>query len=166
MARDGTDYCSRLQVASNAVRHGGSVIWIGTLAASLVYSVDTSSIFPQTRLNALLGSRIPESSLPQRLSQFHSLSIRSLPLLLALLLHSAHTETSIFAKCANLTLLVIDDLSTPILATYPPGFEDDSHRPKSKRTGNTDSTATKRSNVLKELGNKLAALAVKRNIAV
>lgn len=61
---------------------------------------------------------------------------------------------------------MIDDLSTPILATYPPGFEDDSKKSKTNRNGNGDSTATKRSNVLKELGNKLAALAVKRNIAV
>lgn len=132
----------------------------------LSHSVDTSSIFPQIRLQSILGSCIPDSSLPQALSRFHSLSIHPLPSLLALLLHSAHTDTSIFATCADLNLLVIDDLSTPILATYSPGFEDDSNRPKSNRNGSRDSTATKRSNVLKELGNKLAALAVKRNIAV
>ena len=133
---------------------------------ALSHGVDTSSVYPQTRLESLLGSRIRDTSLPQRLARFHSLSIRSLSALLALLLHSAHTDTSIFAKCANLELLVIDDISTPILATYPPGFEDDSNRPRSNRKGNVESTATKRNNVLKELGNKLAALAVKRNVAV
>jgi hypothetical protein len=102
------------------------------------------------------------------LSRIHSLSIRSLPSLLTLLLHSAHTDGSVFATCPNLSLVVLDDLSTPILATYPHGFEDDTSRSKSSRKdyGNTESPATKRTNVLKEMTNKLASLAVKRNIAV
>jgi hypothetical protein len=102
------------------------------------------------------------------LSRINSLPIRSLSSLLALLLHSSHTDDSIFAKTPDLSLLVIDDLSTPILASYPTGFEDESTRLKSNRKdyANSDSTATKRTNILKELANKLASLAAKRNIAV
>jgi len=99
------------------------------------------------------------------LSQFHSLSVRSLAPLLALLLHSAHGESSIFTKVANLGLLVIDDLSTPVLAAYPPGFAEDI-RNKSNRKDYADSAGIKRNTVLKELANKLASLAVKKNIAI
>jgi hypothetical protein len=68
----------------------------------------------------------------------------------------------------SLSLVVIDDLSTPILATYPAGFEDETSRQKQNRKdhANTDSTSVKRTNVLRELANKLASLAVKRNVAV
>lgn len=116
----------------------------------------------------MLLNIVPETSVITLLSRIHSLSIRSLPALLALLLHSAHTDTSVFNKTPNLSLVVIDDLCTPILATYPPGFEDGTSRAKSNRKEYTvaDSSATKRTNVLKELGNKLASLAVKRNITV
>lgn len=63
---------------------------------------------------------------------------------------------------------MIDDLSTPILGAYPPGFEDDTLRRKSGKKDhvNKDSVAMKRTNLLKELGNKLASLAAKRDIAV
>ena len=116
----------------------------------------------------MLLNVVPETSLITLLSRIHSLSIQSLPALLALVLHSAHTDTSIFNKTPNLSLVVIDDLSTPILTTYPPGFEDDTSRPKLNRKeyANTDSSAAKRTNLLKELANKLASLSVKRNIAV
>jgi hypothetical protein len=133
----------------------------------LSYDVDTSSIFPQSRLRAFVSDAARLSEVDLCLSRIHSLSIRSLPSLLVLLLHSAHTDTSIFAKTPDLALLVIDDLSTPILATYPTGFEDDNARAKSNRKDfANDSTSIKRTNLLRELGNKLAALAVKRNIAV
>ena len=130
--------------------------------------LDTSSIFPFPRLWSILLKAVPESLVTTAFARFHSLSIRSLPALLAVLLHSAHTDTSVFAKTSNLSLIVIDDLSTPILATYPPGFEDGSSRYKSgrKEYTNTDSSATKRINLLKELASKLASLALKRNIAV
>ena len=130
--------------------------------------VDTSSLLPLTRLRAILSAAVPGTSVTECLSRIHCLSIRSLPALLALLLHSAHTETSIFAKSTNLSLVVIDDLSTPILATYPAGFEDETSRQKQNRKdhANTDSTSVKRTNVLRELANKLASLAVKRNVAV
>ena len=106
----------------------------------------------------MLLNVIPETSVTTLLSRIHSLSTRSLPALLALLLHSAQTDTSIFNKTPNLSLVVIDDLCTPILATYPPGFEDDTSRSKSNRKeyANADSSAAKRTNVLKELANKLA----------
>lgn len=131
--------------------------------------LDTSSIFPLPRVRSMiLSGDGPEKPVNTLLSRINSLSIRSLPSLLTLLLHSAHTDTSVFAKSPNLSLVVIDDLSTPILATYPHGFEDETSRSKASRKeyGNTDSSATKRSNVLKELASKLASLAVKRNIAV
>jgi hypothetical protein len=130
--------------------------------------VDTCSILPLTRLRAILGAAVAETSVTECLSRIHCLSIRSLPSLLALLLHSAHTETSIFAKATDLSLVVIDDLSTPILATYPAGYEDDTSRQKQNRRdyANTDSASVKRTNVLRELGSKLASLAVKRNMAV
>jgi len=99
------------------------------------------------------------------LSRFHSLSVRSLSQLLALLLYSAHGENSVFAKIANLGLLVIDDLSTPVLTTYPAGYEED-NRNKSNRKEYTDSVGNKRNNLLKELANKLASLAVKKNLSV
>jgi hypothetical protein len=104
----------------------------------------------------------------EALSRLHALSIRSLPSLLALLLHSADTETSVFTRTPKLSLLVIDDLSTPILGAYPPGFEDDTFRRKSGKKDhvNKDSVAMKRTKLLKELGNKLALLAAKRDIAV
>jgi len=131
---------------------------------------DTSSIIPLTRLRSILaaGAAVTESAVTECSSRIHCLSIRSLPSLLALLLHSAHTETSIFAKAANLSLVVIDDLSTPILATYPAGFEDDFSRQKQNRKeyANTDSASVKRTNVLRELASKLASLAAKRNVAV
>lgn len=116
----------------------------------------------------MLLNVVPETSVTSLLSRIHSLSTRSLPTLLALLLHSAHTDTSVFNKTPNLSLVVIDDLCTPILATYPPGFEDDTSRAKSNRKeyAIADSSAAKRTNILKELGNKLASLAVKRNITV
>jgi hypothetical protein len=116
----------------------------------------------------MLLNVIPETSVTTVLSRIHSLSTRSLPALLALLLHSAQTDTSIFSKTPNLSLVVIDDLCTPILATYPPGFEDDTSRSKSNRKeyANADSSAAKRINILKELANKLASLAAKRNIVV
>jgi hypothetical protein len=104
----------------------------------------------------------------EALSRLHALSIRSLPCLLALLLHSAHTDTSFFSQTPKSSLLVIDDLSTPILGAYPPGFEDDTVRRKSGKKDhvNKDSVAMKRTNLLKELGSKLALLAAKRDIAV
>jgi hypothetical protein len=61
---------------------------------------------------------------------------------------------------------VIDDLSTLFLANYPGGFEEENARSKSGRKDYADSSATKRTNILKELAYKLASLAVKRNIAV
>jgi len=136
--------------------------------AFVLILVDTSSILPLTRLRSILSAAVPENSVTECLSRVHCLSIRSLPSLLALLLHSAHTETSIFAKVTDLALVVIDDLSTPILATYPAGFEDDSSRQKQNRKDrtNTDSTSVKRTNVLRDLASKLASLAVKRNVAV
>jgi hypothetical protein len=133
----------------------------------LSYGVDTSSIFPQPRLRAFVSGAVTPTEVDPCLSRIHSLSIPSLQSLLVLLLHSAHTNTSIFANTRDLALLVIDDLSTPILASYPTGFEDDHARAKSNRKDfANDSTSVKRTNILKELGNKLAALAVKRNIAV
>jgi len=91
--------------------------------------------------------------------------VGSLAPLLALLLYNAHSESSIFSKIPKLGLLVIDDLSTPVLAAYPTRYEEDT-RNKPNRKDYTDSAATKRNNVLKELANKLASLAVKKNIAV
>lgn len=130
--------------------------------------VDTSSVFPLPRVRSMFAGKASETLTTTLFSRIHSLSIRSLPSLLALLLHSAHTDASVFAKCPNLSLVVLDDLSTPILAAYPHGFEDDTSRSKSSRKdyGNTESSAMKRTNVLKEMTNKLASLAVKRNIAV
>jgi len=130
--------------------------------------VDTSSVLPLPRLQSILSANEPDADDKSSLSLFHSLSIRSLPVLLTLLIHSAHTETSIFAKTPAPSLLVIDDLSPTILASYPTGFEDESTRPKTNRknNSNTDSVATKRNNILKELANKLASLALKRNMAV
>jgi len=113
----------------------------------------------------MLTCILSESGVVQEaLSRVHCLSIRSLAGLLALLLYSAHTETSIFAKAEKLAVLVIDDLSTPITATYPPGFEEP--KQPGKEHVNVDSASLKRTNVLKELGNKLTSLAVKRNLAV
>jgi RecA/RadA recombinase len=116
----------------------------------------------------MLLNAVPETSVTALLSRIHSLPARSLPALLALLLHSAHTDASEFNKTQNLSLVVIDDLSTPVLAAYPRGFEDDPSRTKSNRKeyANVDSSAVKRTNLLKELANKLTSLAVKRNIAV
>jgi hypothetical protein len=133
----------------------------------LLIVLDTSS-FSLPRVRSILLGNDPDTSATILLSRIHSLSIRSLPSLLALLLHSAHTDTSLFATVPNLTLVVVDDLSTPILATYPHGFEDDISRSKSNRREHrgSDSAATKRTNLLKELANKLVLLAVKRNIAV
>ena len=130
--------------------------------------LDTSSLFPLPRLRSILSADPSGESVTGALSRLHSLSVRSLHSLLALLLHSAHRETSVFARIRQLSLLVIDDLSTTILGAYPPGFEEDASRKKSgwKDHVNTDSVATKRTNVLKELGNKLALLAANRNIAV
>jgi hypothetical protein len=104
---------------------------------------------------------IPETALPVSLSQFHSLVLHSLGGLLAFLA-CAQESHSILAGVANLGLLVIDDLSTPVLAHYPTGFEEGVGRNKSNRLDPT----TKRNNVLKELANKLAALAIKKNISV
>lgn len=120
------------------------------------------------RLRSILSADTSAESVTGALSRLHSLSVRSLPSLLALLLHSAHRETSVFARTPQLSLLVIDDLSTTILGAYPPGFEDDVSRKKSKQKDhvNKDSVAAKRTTVLKELGNKLALLATNRNIAV
>lgn len=120
------------------------------------------------RLRSILSGDFSGESVTTALSRLHSLSVHSLPSLLALLLYSAHTETSVFARTPKLSLLVIDDLSTPFLGAYPPGFEEDVSRKKSGQKGhvNKDSMATKRTNVLRELGNKLALLAAKRNIAV
>jgi len=113
----------------------------------------------------MLTSILSESGVVEEaLSRVHCLSLRSLAGLLALLLYSAHTETSIFAKAEKLAVLVIDDLSTPILVTYPPTF--DEGKQPGKEHVNTDSTSIKRTNVLRELGNKLTSLAVKRNLAV
>jgi len=130
-------------------------------------SLDTSSVFPLPRLRGILSSSVPEDEVTLLLSQIHSLSIRSLPALLALFLHAGHTDTSIFAKVSNLSLVVIDDLSTPILASYPTGFEEDTSRTKSNRKdyANSDSS-TKRTNVLKGLANKWATIAIKCNVAV
>ena len=131
-------------------------------------SIDTSSLFPLPRLRSILSDDRSEESVTEALSRLHALSIRSLPSLLALLLHSADTDTSVFSRTPELSLLVIDDLSTPILGAYPPGFEDDMFRRKSGKKDyvNKDSVSIKRTNLLKELGNKLALLASKRDIAV
>jgi hypothetical protein len=131
-------------------------------------SGDTSSIFPLPRLISILSRAFPGKPTTPLLSRFQSLSIRSLPSLLALLLYSAHNDDSIVAKTPDLSLLVIDDLSTPILANYPAGFDDESTRSKLNRNDHAskDSTTNKRNNILKELANKLASLAAKRNIAV
>ena len=151
----------------NVVKKGESVIWISAPSCGLAYGTDTSSILPITRLRSILSAAVPETSVTECLSRIHCLSIRSLSALLALLLHSAHTETSIFKKATNLSLVVIDDLATPILAVYPAGFEDDTLRQKQSRKDytNTESTSVKRTNVLRELANKLASLAVNRNAA-
>lgn len=138
-----------------------------TTWGALPYLADTSSVFPIPRLRGILGSSEPRDCVTRLLSQIHSLSIRSLPSLLALLLHTAHTDTSIFAETPDLALLVIDDLSTPILEAYPYGFEDEFAKTKSvrKEFGSTG-TSTRRTNVLKGLANKLASLAINRNISV
>jgi hypothetical protein len=133
----------------------------------LIRGVDTSSIFPLPRLKSILSVAVQEASRDTSLlSRVHSLSIRSLPSLLALLLHSAHTESSIFATTPNLSLVVIDDLSTPFLANYAGGFEEEGTRSKSGKKDYADSSAMKRTNILNELAYKLASLAVKHNIAV
>jgi hypothetical protein len=98
------------------------------------------------------------------LSRFHSLSVRSLPQLLALLLYSAHGENSIVEKIENVGLLVIDDLSTPVLAAYPAGYEEDIRNKANRK--DFDSPSNKRNNLLKELANKLASLAIKRKLSV
>src|SRR5262245_9053248 len=128
--------------------------------------IDTSSIFPSPRLRAILsnGGR-SETSVTLSLARFHSLALPSLASLIALLLNALHGGDSIFTQVPDIRLLVIDDLSTPVLASYPTGFEEDLSRNKFNRKDHTDPT-TKRNNVLKELAHKLASLAIKRNISV
>ena len=106
----------------------------------------------------MLLNVVPETSVTALLSRIHSLSARSLPALLALLLHSAHTDASEFNKTQNLSLVVIDDLSTPILAAYPPGFEDDPSRPKSNRKeyANADSSAAKKDQSPERIGEQIS----------
>jgi len=128
--------------------------------------IDTSSTLPLPRLQSILSRVVPEARAAAALTRIHCLSIRSFSCLLALLLLSAHDNTSIFARTPNLCLVVIDDLSTPILATYPPGYEDDRSKAGRKDFGNADSSAIKRTNILRELANRLASLAAKRNVAV
>jgi len=126
---------------------------------------DTSAIFPALRLRSILSAGVPETSVTPLLSRFHSLSMRTTAQLLACLLLSAHGENSIFAKIENLGLLVIDDLSTPVLATYPGGYEED-NRSKNNRKEFVDSVSNRRNNLLKDIANKLASLSVTKNITV
>ncbi|KAI5777823.1 P-loop containing nucleoside triphosphate hydrolase protein [Geopyxis carbonaria] len=130
-----------LQAAANALNDNEKVVWI-----------DTSHPVHLARLSGLLDPTTPTS-------QITFLRASSLPHLLALIMYPRDTCIP-----AGTALLVIDNISTPHAASFPPGMEGVSGTGPAAKA--RKAASVRRFPVMTELITALSRLAATRNMCV
>lgn len=153
------DTCARLNLASNALRNGGKVIWIGTTpsistTAPTHQAPDTSSPLPRSRLQCMT-----KEADTQNLIYFRT---PTLPHLISLL---AHPPTNFPPQ--ETSLLIIDSVSSLFPSYFPNAVElkDRLEQGKLKDKAQLQWLLNRKWNVTSDLGTYLARLAA-RGIAV
>ncbi|RHZ50802.1 uncharacterized protein CDV56_106339 [Aspergillus thermomutatus] len=140
-----------MSVTSNALCHGGKVVWI-----------DTTSPLPKLRLKSMLKQNLDtaKSSDIDNLIYFRA---QSLPHLLALLLHPPQGFPP-----ENTKLLVLDSVSGPFPSYFLSPSELKSRLAQAKITDKSQVQwlMNRRWNVTSELANQLMKLAASRQLAV
>ncbi|BFZ62910.1 hypothetical protein YB2330_004020 [Saitoella coloradoensis] len=154
-----------MQVAVGAVRAGGEVVWMVAGQPP-----------PLTRLLDLISTSASSSDDDDEepeaiLRRIHMLHTPTLPSILSTFLHPLSSSASF--PPPNTSLIIIDDLSTPVATSFPTGVDDPPHtpppdapHPKPKPGDKPESTPQKRARILASLGAGMARVAATQNTAI
>ena len=172
----------RIQVATNALHAGGSVVWVGKdlfrpsthihiiFHLLIVHMADASGQLVGPRLKELIehpriSGKQAESSkfdFQARLNNLHHFTTPTLPHLLALLTHQSTSFPPL-----NTSLIVIDSVSTLFALAFPKILENaDILQTPAKKSEAVQWSAGRRWAVMGEFMSKIGRLAATSNIAI
>ena len=172
----------RIQLATNALHAGGSVVWVGkelfrpsthihgTIHPLIVDLADASCQFVGPRLKELIehprvfGKQAESSKfdLQARLNNLHHFTTPTLPHLLALLTHQSTSFPPL-----NTSLIVIDSVSTLFALAFPKILENaDILQTPAKKSEAVQWSAGRRWAVMGDFMSKIGRLAATSNTAI